>query len=148
MRALLETEWTDGTNGEWSVPIESANLPPMEDAAELIAKPIDLPPDVIQGILHRGAKMVLGGGSKTFKTWTLAELAMSVATDTDWLAKFPTKRGRVLYINLELQGAFFTKRLRDVCDAGQLHLEPGYLTVQDLRGKAADLTKLRPLLLQ
>ena len=90
-----------------------SDLPAMEDAAELISKPIDLPPDVIEGVLHRGAKMVLGGGSKTFKTWTLIDLAISVATGTSWLGKFPTKRGRVLYINLELQGAFFAKRLRD-----------------------------------
>ena len=155
MRPELASDWTDGTTGDWQIPGDSADvkaaesdLPPMEDAAELIAKPIVLPPDVIEGVLHRGAKMVLGGGSKTFKTWTLVDLAVSVATGTDWLAKFPTKRGRVLYINLELQGGFFTKRLRDVCDAEQLHLEPGYLKVWNLRGKAADITKLRPLLLQ
>ena len=125
-----------------------SDLPAIEDAAELLAKPIDLPPDVIEGVLHRGAKMVLGGGSKTFKTWTLVDLAISVAAGTAWLAKFPTKRGRVLYINLELQGAFFTKRLRDVCNENQVNPEPGYLTVWNLRGKAADLSRLRPLLLQ
>jgi hypothetical protein len=128
-------------------PVES-DLPPMEDVAELIAKPIDLPPDVIQGILHRGAKMVLGGGSKTFKTWTLVDLALSVAAGTDWMGKFPTKRGRVLYINLELQGAFFANRLRVVCEESQIALESGWLTVWNLRGRAADLSKLHPLLLQ
>jgi hypothetical protein len=46
-------------------------LPPIEDAAELISEPIVLPDDVIKGVLHRGGKMVLGGASKTFKTWTL-----------------------------------------------------------------------------
>lgn len=125
-----------------------SDLPAIEDAAELIAKPIDLPPDVIQGILHRGAKMVLGGGSKTFKTWTLIDLAISVASGTSWLGNFPTTRGRVLYINLELQGAFFTKRLQAVCDKNQVKLEPGYLTLWNLRGKAADLSKLLPMLLR
>ncbi len=151
MRATLGAEWTDGCEGEWPNPVASTatnDLPPMEDAASLISKPIDLPPDVIEGLLHRGAKMVLGGGSKTFKTWTLADLAISVATGGAWLANFPTKRGRVLYINLELQGAFFAKRLRDVCNENQVNLEPGYLTVWNLRGKAADLSRLRPLLLQ
>ena len=70
-----------------------SDLPPMEDAAELISKPIDLPPDVIEGVLHRGAKMVLGGGSKTFKTWTLVDLAISVATGTAWLGNFPQSAG-------------------------------------------------------
>jgi hypothetical protein len=124
------------------------DLPPMEDAGELLSKPIDLPPDVIEGVLHRGAKMVLGGGSKTFKTWTLVDLALSVATGTHWLGKFQTARGRVLYINLELQGAFFAKRIKDVCDENQLTLEKGWLTVWNLRGRAADLSKLLPLLLR
>ena len=125
-----------------------SDLPPMEDAAELVSKPIDLPPDVIEGVLHRGAKMVLGGGSKTFKTWTLIDLAISVASETSWLGNFPTKRGRVLYINLELQGAFFANRLQTVCDKNQVELEPGYLTLWNLRGKAADLSKLLPMLLR
>jgi hypothetical protein len=155
MRPELASDWTDGTTDDWQIPGDSAyaktaesDLPPMEDAAELIAKPIDLPPDVIEGVLHRGAKMVLGGGSKTFKTWTLVDLAISVATETAWLGQFPTKRGRVLYLNLELQGAFFATRLRTVCEESQITLESGYLTVWNLRGRAADLSKLLPLLLR
>jgi len=101
-----------------------------------------------EGVLHRGGKMVLGGASKTFKTWTLVDLAVSVGTGRDWLGKFPTKRGRVLYINLELPAAFFTKRVRDVRDENQVDLERGYLKVWNLRGRAADLTTLLPLMLQ
>jgi RecA-family ATPase len=126
----------------------SDGLPPMDDAAELVARTADLPPDVVEGILHRGAKMVLGGGSKTFKTWTLIDLAISVASGTSWLGNFLTMLGRVLYINLELQGAFFTERLQAVCDKNQVKLEPGYLTLWNLRGKAADLSKLLPMLLR
>ena len=122
-------------------------LPSMEDAAELISKPIDLPDDVIEGVLHRGGKMVVGGGSKSFKTWTLADLGISVATGTDWLGKFATKRGRVLYINLELQRGFFSKRIRWVCDERQITLEDGWLTLWNLRGKAADLSRLLPKIL-
>lgn len=123
-------------------------LPPVEDAAELISKPIVLPSDVIEGVLHRGGKMVLGGASKSFKIWTLVDLAITVATGTDWLGKFPSKRGRVLYINLELQAKFFAKRIRDVCAERQITLEKGWLTVWNLRGKAADLSKLLPEILR
>jgi len=35
-----------------------SGLPPIEDTAELISKPIVLPDDVIEGVLHRGAKML------------------------------------------------------------------------------------------
>ena len=73
MRPELASDWTDGTTGDWQIPFDSADakaaesdLPPMEDAAELISNPIVLPPDVIEGVLHRGAKMVLGGGKQNF----------------------------------------------------------------------------------
>jgi hypothetical protein len=123
-------------------------LPPIQDAAELISKPIILPDDVIEGVLHRGSKMVLGGASKSFKTWTLSDLAISVTTGTDWLGKFPTKRGRVLYINLELAGAWLSKRLKTICDEQQVRIEPGYFRVWNLRGHATDLSELLPLLLK
>ena len=123
-------------------------LPQIEDAAELLSKPIPLPDDVIEGILHCGAKMVCGGASKSYKTWLLADTAVSVATGTDWLGRFPTKRGRVLYINLEIQSAFFANRIKTICDERQLTISPGYFTVWNLRGFACDLTKLLPRLLR
>ena len=155
MSQQLAADWTAGTISEWQTPGDSADakasesdLPAMEDAADLIAKPIDLPPDVIEGILHRGAKMVLGGATKSYKTWTLIDLAVSVATGAEWFSGYPTTRGRVLYINLELQKGWFTKRIRTVCDERQLTLESGYLKVWNLRGHAADLSDLRSLLLR
>ena len=122
-------------------------LPEIEDGADLCSKPAILPPDVIEGLLHRGSKMVLGGASKSFKTWTLLDLAIAVATGAPWLG-FPTQRGRVLYVNLELQSGFFSKRIQTICDLNQLSLEPSYLAVWNLRGYAADLSTLLPHLLQ
>ena len=152
MRAALGTEWTDGCGAEWPVAehanTESVDLPPMEDAAELNSEPINLPLDAIEGVLHRGAKMVLGGGSKNFKTWTLIDLAISVATGTEWLGEIPHKAGTRSVYKSGIASAFFAKRLRDVCEKEQFTLERGYLTVWNLRGYAADLSKLRPLLLQ
>ena len=124
------------------------DLPPIVDMAEAIANPIVLPDDVIQGVLHRGAKMVLGGGSKSFKTWTLIDLVASTTTGTDWMGKFPTTRGRVLYINLELQEGWFAKRVQSVCNEAQITLEPGWFTAWNLRGYAADLSKLLPRILR
>ncbi len=123
-------------------------LPPIEDAAELISKPIVRPDDVIEGVAHRGAKILVGGASKSFKTWTLSDLGICVATGTNWLGKFPTKRGPVLFTNLEIQSSFFAKRIQTICDERQLAIEPGYLRVWNLRGHAADLSTLLPRLLQ
>ena len=59
---------------------------------ELLLNPIDLPNDVIDGLLHKGGKMVIGGGSKSFKTWQLIDMATAVATGTEFLG-FPTTAG-------------------------------------------------------
>jgi RecA-family ATPase len=67
-------------------------FPTIEDAAEHLSKPIILPDHVIEGLLHRGAKMVFGGASKSNKTWSLLDLGVSVATGSDWLGKFKTNR--------------------------------------------------------
>lgn len=45
---------------------------PLEDGAQIISNPIVLPPNVMEGLLHLGGKMVLGGASKSYKTWLLA----------------------------------------------------------------------------
>jgi hypothetical protein len=120
-----------------------SSLPIIQDAATLIDRPILLPNDVIVGILHVGGKAVLGGTSKSFKTWTLIDLALSVATGTDWLGKFPTKKGRVLYVNLEIQESFFAKRIRTICDERQLKIESGMLDVWNLRGHCTSWEQLQ-----
>jgi hypothetical protein len=116
-------------------------LPEIEDAASLLASPSDTPPEIIEGLLHQGAKMVIGGGSKSFKTWILTDLALSVARGVDWLG-FPAQAGRVLYINLEIQRGFFRGRLDEISRAKGIALTAGLLDVWNLRGYAADLSLL------
>jgi hypothetical protein len=118
-------------------------LPAIQDAAALLAQPIVLPPDIIEGIVHLGGKMILGGASKTFKTWLLIDLAVSVATGAVWFNGYPTKRGAVLFVNFELPEPFFWNRIRTVCDERQLTIEPGMLHVWNLRGHILDWAKLQ-----
>jgi hypothetical protein len=122
------------------------HLPAIEDASALIAEEIDLPQPVVVGLFDRGAKAVLGGASKSFKTWLLSHLAVCVATGISWLGH-ETKKGRVLYINLEIQRAFFARRIKTVCEHLQAELESGTLDVWNLRGHAADLSNMLPHLL-
>jgi hypothetical protein len=135
----IESNGGDGKSRE-------KQLPPIEDAAELISRAIVLPPDVVNGILHKGGKMVLGGASKSFKTWQLIDLATAVATGNSWMG-CATVKGRVLYVNLELQQGYFTKRLKTVVEAKEITLESGTLEVWNLRGFAADLAILLPQML-
>ena len=91
--------------------LQSDILPPIEDVATLISKPIILPEPVIENVAHRGEKLSIGGASKAFKTWILSDLAVSVATGTLWLGHFQTTRGRVLHLNFELLAPYFAQRL-------------------------------------
>src|SRR5579872_6062476 len=90
---------------------DKAELPKIINAAALIAETsIALPPELIQGVLHQGLKGMLASSSKAGKTWLLLDLAMSVATGTHWL-RWPTAKGKVLFVNFEISQAFFKKRL-------------------------------------
>ena len=54
-------------------------MPDMIDAATFLTQSFTKPDELIHGILHRGSKLVLGGGSKSFKTWNLLDLALCVS---------------------------------------------------------------------
>jgi hypothetical protein len=111
------------------------------DALELLGSSLPRPPEIVRGILHQGSKMVIGGGSKSFKTWALVDLAISVATGTEWWG-FKTTKGRALYMNFEIQDVFFKDRINDVLRAKKCDLKPHELDYWGLRGKAADLGSL------
>lgn len=122
------------------------SLPEIISLREFAANPPEAPPQIIEGILHQGCKMILGGTSKSNKSWCLLDLAMSVASGQSWWGRRCT-RSPVVYINFELPGWAIAQRLmalgaaRPECrDAGDtLHL-------WNLRGHNTDLSLLRPQL--
>ncbi len=120
-----------------------SSLPAISDAAEFLAEPLAKPDELIAGILHRGSKLALGGGSKSFKTWTLLDLALSVAYGEPWLSR-ETRLGRVLYVNFEIQPWSWQSRLQAVATAKGIAIESGRLSVWNLRGKAAEYSSLLP----
>ena len=85
--------------------------------------------------------MVLGGPSKAYKTWALLDLAVSVATGSDWWG-FPCVKGKVIYLNFEIPRPFMRKRLEAVLEAKGVKLEPGQLEIWNLRGYAGSFEKL------
>jgi len=96
-------------------------------------------PVLIEGLLHRGTKMVLGGGSKSYKTWTLLNLAASVASGTDWFGHKVVNTGLdVIFLNFEVPHEFFLDRVRSVCKAMNID-PPRSLKVWSLRGVCNDL---------
>lgn len=124
----------------------NAGLPRIIRAAEFCANPPPTPPEVIEGVLHRGGKAVYGGPSKAYKSWGLLDLCVSVASGSPWLG-FPTAQGPALYVNLELQGFAVAKRLKAIVEAKGLTGIPPALSLWNLRGYARPLPELLPDLL-
>jgi AAA domain/DnaB-like helicase N terminal domain len=121
---------------------EAAALPEIVHANDFLAADIPTPPEIVSGVLHQGSKLILGGYSKSYKTWTLADLALSVATGTPWLG-FDTTAGKVLYVNLEIQAGFFRKRVMQMARAKHLELKE-QPDIWNLRGHPADYRVLLP----
>jgi hypothetical protein len=124
---------------------DRGGLPRIVNGAALFAKDCPSPAVLVAGLLHRGGKMLLGGGSKSFKSWVLIDLALSIAAGVPFW-DIATTQGRVLYLNFEIGEPFFRKRLLAVATAKGLEPERAlqFLDVWTLRGHAADLTALMP----
>jgi hypothetical protein len=96
-------------------------------------------PVLIEGLLHRGTKMVLGGGSKSYKTWTLLNLALCVASGQRWFGNKCVDTGLdVVFLNFEVPHEFFLDRMRNVCRAMEIE-EPENLKIWSMRGVCNDL---------
>jgi hypothetical protein len=126
--------------------IDTRILPTIINAATFTASPVPEPPQVISGVLHRGSKAVYGGPSKAFKTWTLLDMCLAVATGTDWLG-FNTAPGPVLYMNFELQPFAVHKRLLVLSEIRGCEV-PHNLHIWNLRGFSRPLSQLLPELLR
>lgn len=122
------------------------SLPSIENGETFAAREILRPCEVIQGILYAAAKMVYGGPSKANKTWVLFDLGLAVATGGTWLG-FQCTKGRVLYINLELQAFDAQDRVRMIAKARGVNV-PSLFDVWNLRGFAVAIEELKPHILK
>lgn len=133
---------------EWKNSIESQDgLPDFVNLGDLDLKNPPEPPEVlIEGILRCGHKMLISGSSKAGKSYLLMQLAIAIAEGTKWLG-FQCKQGKVLYVNLEIDGNSAEHRFADIYNALNL---PGEcrknLTIWNLRGHAIPLNQLVPKL--
>ena len=105
-----------------------------------------LSPELIEGILRQGHKMLISGPSKAGKSFLLIELAICVTTGKKWLGS-RCKKGRVLYVNLEVDGASFLHRVESVKEVIAPN-EKLDLDIWNLRGEPAEINKLAPRLVR
>lgn len=147
---LMETNIGKSTWEEWKEWIESVNddLPdpePLEnvwDSLPMLADPL------IEGVLRKGHKMLIAGPSKAGKSFALIELCIAIAEGKEWLG-WNCTRGKILYVNLELDRASCLHRFKDVYEA--LGFQPKNLNnidIWNLRGRAVPMDKLAPKLIR
>ncbi len=132
-------EWIEAVND---------NLPDPESMADVWDNLPELAPSLIDGVLRQGHKMLLAGPSKAGKSFMLIELAISIAEGISWCG-WTCARGKVLYVNLELDTASCLHRVRDVYEAKGIapdHLKN--IDIWNLRGKSVPMDKLAPKLIR
>lgn len=145
--SLLDSIQKNSRRVETSAPVVELDLPEIINARDLINRNPPQPPQLIQGLLHQGSKMVLGGGSKSYKTWSLLDLGMSVATGRPWWG-FETSQSKVLYINLELADWSFKERIDSITASRPELSKLEKFDVWNLRGHAVSFEKMRPKIVQ
>ena len=132
-------EWTEAVNDD---------LPDME---ELAAEWNDLPPlapELIRGILREGHKMLIVGPSKAGKSFDLIELCIAIAEGRQWHG-WDCMKGRVLYVNLELDRASCMHRFKDVYKAAGIPPRSlQNIDIWNLRGRSVPMDKLAPKLIR
>ena len=135
---------------DWMDFVEGATdeLPALSTLADYAADPPTLPEELISGVLRRGHKMLISGSSKAGKSFLLMELCIALAEGKPWLG-FPCKKGRVLYVNLEIDPASCVNRFCKIYDAlgyAREHIDD--IIIWNLRGHAVPLDKLVPKLIR
>ena len=148
---LLATNIGKSNWNEWREWIESASddLPDTENIADVWNNLPPLKDALIENVLRQGHKLLLAGPSKAGKSFALIELCICIAEGQKWLGAFNCTRGKVLYINLELDRASCLHRFKDVYQA--LGFEPvsiRNIDVWNLRGASCPMDKLAPKLIR
>lgn len=147
---LIDTNIGKESWAEWQEWIEGVNddLPEPESMASVWDHLPELSPPLIENVLRMGHKLLLAGPSKAGKSFALIELCIAIAEGRKWL-EWPCKKGKVLYVNLELDRASCLHRFKDVYQA--LNLKPENLAnidIWNLRGKSVPMDKLAPKLIR
>ena len=147
---LMETNIGKSNWDEWREWIEAVNddLPDPEPLESVWDNLPALAAPLIDGVLRQGHKMLLAGPSKAGKSFSLIELCIAIAEGSSWFG-WPCTRGRVLYVNLELDRASCLHRFKDVYQALGIpakHLQN--IDIWNLRGRSVPMDKLAPKLIR
>ncbi|MBR2048304.1 MAG: AAA family ATPase [Oscillospiraceae bacterium] len=104
------------------------------------------PPQLIEGVLRKGHKMLVAGPSKAGKSFALIELAIAISEGISWLG-FQCAKGKVMYVNLELDKESCKDRFALIRKAMNAPMTQS-VSIWNLRGKSVPMDKLAPKLIR
>jgi hypothetical protein len=117
--------------------ISNAIFPKIVSGSQIETHKMTLPTEIISGILSRGEKGELAGGSKSFKTWALIHQSLAIAAGIDWW-NFSTQATNVIFLNLEIPQPFFEARVRTVAHALEIQVPRNFYVWHLRRSKLGD----------
>ena len=144
LQALLATQIGPG---EWPEPNPLPKLLNVKTLRQSVAFGDGLP-DLITGLLSVRSKMMIAGPSKARKSWTLLDLALSIASGAPWLG-LPCAKGKVIFIDGELHKEQILDRLMTVSES-RLLMEDTWsdnLMIWPMRGQMREVTELMQALM-
>lgn len=147
---LIATNIGKTSYEDWYKHIEDLNddLPDPEGLEDSWDNMPELASELIHGVLRQGHKMLIAGPSKAGKSFALIELCIAIAEGTKWL-NWQCSKGRVLYVNLELDRASCLHRFKDVYESlGIVPENINNIDIWNLRGKTVPMDKLAPKLIR
>ena len=111
----------------------------MADASD----PSTLPPVLIEGILHKGCKMILSGSSKAGKTLGLMHLGIAAANGIPWMGHAINRQCKVVYLDFELKPRLAKERIKEIINSqGNEYFPTKNFMYCGLRGQSRSLEDL------
>jgi hypothetical protein len=108
-------------------------------------QPLEKPRPLVGSVLDTSSRMIFGGGSKTYKTWAMSDLALSLVVGAHWWG-FETVAAPALYVNFELKPYYLQQRMKAIRSAKKLQCGP--LWIWNLRGYEVPLIAFKEELLK
>jgi archaellum biogenesis ATPase FlaH len=112
------TASTDDSTSSYSVAIDDPlPAPKFLSLSQMMSHNNDpMPKQVIEGILHKGSKMIISGSSKAGKTLSLLHLGLAAANGSTWLGH-RTATSKVIYLDFELKKRIASRRIAEMVNA-------------------------------
>jgi archaellum biogenesis ATPase FlaH len=138
------TASTDDSTSSYSVAIDDPlPAPKFLSLSQMMSHNNDpMPKQVIEGILHKGSKMIISGSSKAGKTLSLLHLGLAAANGSTWLGH-RTATSKVIYLDFELKKRIASRRIAEMVNANPQYNpnSPNFLYCS-LRGQSRTLEDL------